>query len=133
VLVSDGGATLDPQPYLPLRPWRRYGRYVGLANSQGSSVRKRWLISSYKANPLGRAPHEGTYFGIGSDLGHDPKQPDERYPQQLVDDLISEVRTDLARSHSSEAPSAHRAERARVAKLARAVSRYSRAARTARA
>ena len=38
------GATLDLQPYTPLKPWRRYARYVTVANSQGGSVRKRWLV-----------------------------------------------------------------------------------------
>ena len=61
------------------------------------------LISSYKANRSDEHHYEGAYFGIGSDLGRYPKRPSERYPQDLVDDLISEIRTDLDAFSEAEA------------------------------
>ncbi len=88
VLVSDGGATLDfrPDPH-----WiaKRIGRYQTLQGWQASAVRKRWLISRY----LNKRPM-GAFWGIGSTVDH-YKHNSGGYSEDLVDQVISEVRTDL--------------------------------------
>jgi NTE family protein len=90
VLVSDGGATFDFRPDRGLlKAFRRLGRYTGIQGRQAGALRKRWLISNFHLGEL-----SGAYWGIGSDVtNYDAAF--EGYPEQLVDELISEVRTDL--------------------------------------
>lgn len=103
VLVSDGGATLEPTPYTPWMPWRRLSRYMGVANGQGGSIRKRWLIAGYTRNRRDEQRYEGAYFGIGSRLSGYAKRPDPVYPHDLIDEQISEIRTDLDAFSDDEA------------------------------
>jgi NTE family protein len=87
VLVSDGGATFDPRPDSGLV--KRLGRYTQIVQNQASAVRKRWLIAGFIDGEL-----EGTYWGIGTaPSSYNPELV--VYDRQLVDDYISEMRTDL--------------------------------------
>jgi NTE family protein len=86
VLVSDGGATFD---FAPDRGFpRRLGRYLTVQGKQAAAVRKRWLISNFITNQF-----EGTYWGIGS--SRTSYQRSGGYSTAFVDDVVSEVRTDL--------------------------------------
>ena len=87
VMVSDGGAVFEAEKESGLI-WR-LSRYASIANSQGGALRKRWLISNFSSQQL-----DGTYWGIGSAVEHyEAKTPG--YSERLVDEFISEVRTDL--------------------------------------
>ena len=87
VMVSDGGAVFEAEKESGLI-WR-LSRYASITNSQGGALRKRWLISNFSSQQL-----EGTYWGIGSAVEHyEAETPG--YSDRLVDDFISEVRTDL--------------------------------------
>jgi NTE family protein len=87
VLVSDGGGVFEGET--GRGPLWRLARYFAIVESQGRALRKGWLIASFLENQL-----DGTYWGIGSAtvnyessvLGYTP---------QIVNDVISEVRTDL--------------------------------------
>jgi NTE family protein len=95
VLVSDGGATFDFLPDAGL--FQRLGRYTGIQGRQVGNVRKRWLISNFKANIL-----DGTFWGVGSaTTNYDHRAPG--YDELLVDRVISEVRTDLDSFSDAEA------------------------------
>jgi NTE family protein len=86
VLVSDGGATRDfaPDKGCP----RRLGRYLGVQSNQAGSVRKRWLLANFEQDVM-----RGAYWGIGSARSHYGCQGG--YSEELSDEVISEVRTDL--------------------------------------
>ena len=87
VLVSDGGAVFEAEQDAGLF-WRMQ-RYVAIAGQQGAAMRKRWLISNFISGSL-----DGTYWGIGSapvNYGY----PGPGYSKDLIDEAISEVRTDL--------------------------------------
>jgi NTE family protein len=87
VLVSDGGATFDLEADRNFI--LRLNRYIAIVGRQAGAIRKRWLIASFIKGVL-----DGAYWGIGSATQHyDDKAPG--YPKQLVEDIISEVRTDL--------------------------------------
>jgi NTE family protein len=88
VLVSDGGSTFDPEPDRGL--FRRLKRYTDIVGNQVGALRKRWLISSFISDEL-----EGTYWGIGSLVGNYDAQDQPAYPPALVENVISEMRTDL--------------------------------------
>ena len=95
VLVSDGGATFDFLPDAGL--FQRLGRYTGIQGRQVGNVRKRWLISNFKADIL-----DGTFWGVGSaTTNYDHRAPG--YDELLVDRVISEVRTDLDSFSDAEA------------------------------
>jgi NTE family protein len=87
VLVSDGGATFDFKPDAGL--FSRLFRYTGIQGRQATAARKRWLISNFSAGIL-----HGTFWGIGSAVAN-YDQGAVGYDRDLVDRLISEVRTDL--------------------------------------
>lgn len=87
VMVSDGGAVFEAEEGAGLI-WR-LSRYASIANSQGTALRKRWLISNFNSDQL-----DGAYWGIGSTVEHYEVQT-PGYPEGLVDDFISEIRTDL--------------------------------------
>ncbi|MGH7628034.1 MAG: patatin-like phospholipase family protein [Gemmatimonadales bacterium] len=87
VLVSDGGATFEAETDRGL--FWRLARYVSVVDSQARGLRKRWLIAGYLKGDL-----LGAYWGIGSVAAH-YQSPLAHYPEDLVDDVISEVRTDL--------------------------------------
>jgi NTE family protein len=88
VLVSDGGAVWEAERDRGL-VWR-LNRYASVAGRQGGAVRKRWLISSFEKDIM-----DGTYWGLGS-VGAHYRQHDSRcFGETLIDDTLSEVRTDL--------------------------------------
>ena len=87
VMVSDGGAVFEAEEGSGL--FWRVSRPLSIATNQGTSVRKRWLISNLNSREL-----DGAYWGIGSTVEHYEVQT-PGYPRELVDDRISEVRTDL--------------------------------------
>jgi NTE family protein len=87
VMVSDGGAVFEAEEGSGL--FWRVSRPLSITANQGTSVRKRWLISNFNHGEL-----DGAYWGIGSTVAHYEVQT-PGYPEELVDDPISEVRTDL--------------------------------------
>ena len=94
VLVSDGGGVFEGQQDLGLL-WR-LNRYIDIQGNQARAVRKRWLISNFITRQL-----SGAYWGIGSSADHYGFTTDF-YSEELVDDVISEVRTDLDRFSEAE-------------------------------
>ncbi|MDQ3557056.1 MAG: patatin-like phospholipase family protein [Gemmatimonadota bacterium] len=88
LLVSDGGATFDHQPVRGLL--KRLFRYNAVQGNQVGALRKRWLISNYIEGVL-----RGTYWGIGSPASKYGLADWTGYSKPLVEDVISEVRTDM--------------------------------------
>ena len=87
VLVSDGGAPFEVDAGgAPLGLLRRY---LAVSTAQGASLRKRWLISSFRTGVL-----EGAYWGIGSATSRYGPGAPEGYGADLVP-AIAGVRTDL--------------------------------------
>ncbi|MDQ3758364.1 MAG: patatin-like phospholipase family protein [Actinomycetota bacterium] len=86
LLVSDGGATFDFKPDRGFPS--RLGRYLSVQSNQSGSLRKRWLIDAFKQGRM-----TGAYWGLGSTLSSYERT--DGYPEALVDEVISEIRTDL--------------------------------------
>jgi NTE family protein len=86
LLVSDGGATFDSVPDPGF--FRRLGRYLAVQGNQVGAVRKRWLIANFEDREL-----SGTYWGIGSCRASYGLEGG--YSEAFVDEVISEIRTDL--------------------------------------
>src|SRR5690606_27748518 len=63
-------------------------QYTAVMGNQASAIRKRWLIAAYIRGDFG-----GAYWGIGSAAAH--YDVEGGYTEALVDEVISEVRTDL--------------------------------------
>lgn len=102
VLVSEGGSTFDAQPDQGLM-WR-LNRYVEVMGKQSGVLRTRWLMASFLDADDNRSL-QSTYWGIGSQTRNysSPELPAiSGYSEDLVDDVISEVRTDLDRFSSAE-------------------------------
>jgi NTE family protein len=89
VLVSDGGGTFDTR-------WRnswfwRLRRYQSIASARVRLIQKRWLFASFRADIF-----DGAVWGID-----EPKwdleflEMDAAYSRDLVENVISQVRTDL--------------------------------------
>jgi len=94
LLVSDGGATFDPEWDKGLKGilWR-LPRYAAVAGKQSLAVRRRWLMSNFILGEI-----DGTYWGIGSSTDKyvdDPSLATTGYGRELVDNFVSEVRTDF--------------------------------------
>jgi NTE family protein len=70
VLVSDAGAALQTDPSPPAAWARQAKRDIDIIYGQVSSLRKRQLIASFKAKEGERGWRRGTYWGVGSDIGH---------------------------------------------------------------
>jgi NTE family protein len=87
VMVSDGGAVFEPEE--GSGPFWRVSRPLSIATDQSTSLRKRWFLSNLNSGEL-----DGAYWGIGSTVAHYEVQT-PGYPDELVDEPISEVRTDL--------------------------------------
>lgn len=87
VLVSDGGATFEAAADSGL--FWRLQRYVAVVDSQARALRKRWLIAGFLNGEL-----FGAYWGVGSAGAHYNSR-ERYYSEELVDEVISEVRTDL--------------------------------------
>lgn len=88
ILVSDGGAVFDFAPHGTL-----VGDVLRAATVMGHQVhalRMRWLISNFIDHKL-----DGAYWGLGSVVGHYPTAPDKAYSADLVENVISQIRTDL--------------------------------------
>lgn len=95
VLVSEGGSTFDAQGDQGL--FWRLSRYVNVMGTQVGALRKRWLIASF-LDPDDDHSLQGSYWGMGSLTPSyaSPGQPAiDGYSEELVDQIISEVRTDL--------------------------------------
>lgn len=93
LLVSDGGATFDAGPdrgFLWQAP-----RYSAVVSNQAAALRKRWLIAGFLSGEM-----TGAYWGIGSAAEHRGSR--RGYPGGGVDEVISEVRTDLDAFSSAE-------------------------------
>jgi NTE family protein len=88
VLVSDGGSVFPFE--IDTTPLRLLKRYADIIANQAEAVRKRWLISNFKASLL-----QGTYWGIGSSTGSYPRSPQKSYSDSLGKEIIALVRTDL--------------------------------------
>jgi NTE family protein len=87
VLVSDGGATFDFAPDRWLLS--RLSRYTQIQSAQAQSLRKRWLMANFSTGVM-----SGTYWSVGSCTAN----YGERfwgYSEDLVDEVVSEVRTDM--------------------------------------
>ena len=87
VLVSDAAPSFLSKPALAASVWSNL-RYIVCLLEQATDVRKRWLIASFLRGEL-----DGAYWGIrskpsnyGSDAG---------YSDELIEDVISQVRIDL--------------------------------------
>ncbi len=87
VLVSDGGGVFEGEEDRGLL-WR-LSRYTGIVENQSRALRKRWLISGFMNGSM-----QGTYWGIGSATSHYAAHA-QGYSEPIVNDVISEVRTDL--------------------------------------
>jgi len=87
VLVSDGGGSFEPDADRGV--FWRLQRYVTIVDSQARALRKRWLISNFINKEL-----LGAYWGIRSVAVH-YGQHASAYPERLVHEVISKVRTDL--------------------------------------
>ena len=87
VLVSDGGAVFTSASDGGL--FQRLGRYIAIVDNQAAALRKRWLISSFLDGAM-----SGTYWGIGSATSSYARGG-AGYADDLVDDVIAPVRTDL--------------------------------------
>ena len=89
VLVSDGGPSLSPEP--PFGPFWRSLRHIITLLEQVTELRKRWLISS-----MIRGDMQGAYWSMGSLPSSYERTPDVSvYPDDLIRDVISQVRIDL--------------------------------------
>lgn len=88
VLVSDGGAVWEAERDLGL--FWRLNRYASVAGRQGGVMRKRWLISSFEKDVM-----DGAYWGLGSVSMHYRVHDPRSYSEPLIDNRLSQVRTDL--------------------------------------
>ena len=88
VLVSDGGAVWQAEKDGGLL--RRLNRYAAVAGRQGGALRKRLLMANFKQEVM-----TGTYWGLGSVGAHYPEHDDRCFNEELIDEVLSQVRTDL--------------------------------------
>jgi NTE family protein len=96
VLVSDGGGVFT---HSGDDGWFwRLGRYIDIQGNQGEALRKRWLMSNFNATLM-----SGAYWGIGSFTGHYGHDAPKGYSETLVDERISNIRTDLDAFSEAEA------------------------------
>lgn len=98
LLVSDGGGTFEAEGDTGL--FWRLSRYTQVVGRQVGALRKRWLIASLQqSNPENPDADPdrglaGTYWGIGTPTSaYGSAVPG--YSDDLVTEVISEVRTDL--------------------------------------
>jgi len=89
LLVSDGGV---PFHYVSALGWiGQIRRYIDIVYNQAAAVRKRWLIAGFVNGTM-----NGTFWGIGSvTKDYDLPQAPLGYPQELIKERISCIRTDL--------------------------------------
>jgi NTE family protein len=97
ILVSSAAPSFLPDPPAMGALWPLLRNVVVLLE-QATDVRKRWLIASFIKSEL-----EGTYWGIDSLPRHYGNQlPDGVYSDDLIRDVISQVRIDLDRFSKAE-------------------------------
>ena len=95
LLVSDGGATFA---FDPAATWvQRLRRYTAIIDNQSRSIRKRWLIASFRS---GR--RSGALWSIGSVRQDQGDDPPIAYRRHLVEEMISRIRTDMDAFSSAE-------------------------------
>lgn len=94
VLVSDGGALLNPEGDKNLL-WR-LARYVAIQGNQDHALRIRWLISNLTSGLM-----TGTYWGVGG-AGSSYGVPDW-YSKAFATEVIAGIRTDLDAFSDAEA------------------------------
>jgi NTE family protein len=89
ILASDGSPSFGPTPDLgPL--WPSLRPIVTLLE-QATTVRKRWLMSNYM-----KQVYDGAYWGIASlPSNFDPPAGTPVYPDELIENVISQVRIEL--------------------------------------
>lgn len=87
ILISDGGGSLQATASRTF--FKELNRYVDILGDQGVALRKRWLIANFIKGEL-----HGAYWGIGSSAEHYRAQA-PGYSEEIVDELIDQVRTDL--------------------------------------
>lgn len=89
LLVSDGGV---PFHYVSALGWiGQIRRYIDIVYNQSAAVRKRWLIANFINGQM-----HGTFWGIGSvTKDYNLPQAPPGYPQELIKERISCIRTDL--------------------------------------
>ena len=88
LLVSDGGAPFTPDGNTKF--FTQLKRYLDITGHQGSSLRKRWLISNFKDRSL-----QGAYWGIKSATANYGLGDSPGYPEELAEQIIAGVRTDF--------------------------------------
>jgi NTE family protein len=88
LLVSDGGAPFAFEPDRGLL--RRLRRYTDIISGQVGALRKRWLVSNFMTGTL-----SGTYWGVSSAVASYEVPNFPGYSEDLVDNRIATVRTDL--------------------------------------
>ncbi len=85
LLVSDGGGQMQHEAN-PKRDWAQHAvRVTGIIDNQVRSLRKRQLISAFKDQ---QEPHDGTYWGIWSDLEQYPESP-VNFPEDAAKKLAA--------------------------------------------
>ena len=88
VIVSDGGGLFKGESDRGLL-WR-VQRYVAVVQNQARALRKRWLISNFKAGVM-----EGAYFGVGSARSRYGEGDTFGYSKAFAKESLAEIRTDL--------------------------------------
>lgn len=86
LLVSNGGAPFNPSPDSGL--FWQLPRYLTVTGNQAGAIRKRWIIASFMRKEM-----TGAYWGI--DSAAESYGLAGGYSRDLVDEIVSEVRTDL--------------------------------------
>jgi NTE family protein len=99
LLVSDAGARLLPNASPPAAWSRQAKRDIDIIYGQVSSLRKRQLIASFKAEEGERGWRRGTYWGIGSAVDH-YDLPDALKADPNRTDELAKIPTRLARLNS---------------------------------
>jgi NTE family protein len=95
VLSSDGGALFDPAAERNIFRWVK--GYVAIPENQALALRKRWLISNFLNGTL-----TGTYCGIGSLATNYGNPAATGYGNNIVENCIAKIRTDLDRFSDAE-------------------------------
>ncbi|HEX9990127.1 MAG TPA: patatin-like phospholipase family protein [Chloroflexia bacterium] len=107
VLVSDGGATFDPDWDKGI-VWR-LSRPMRIMGNQSTALRKRWLMSNFIAHdlcPTNPYTLQGTYWGIGTPTaryGLKGQTPPAGYSPGSVSNFIAQIRTDMDTFSDAEA------------------------------
>jgi len=96
VLSSDGGALFSVGAGRNVFAWVM--RYVSIAENQSLAIRRRWLMSDFRSGTL-----EGTYCRIGGAATHYGNPGAIGYGEELAENFIARIRTDLDSFSEGEA------------------------------